>query len=146
VSRPRSSGFAPIAAIFLLVVAGLVVYITPIGVAQQTTVVCGLQGARAIQEARSGIEWGIYQSTVNGVCAGSTAVNTVAFACLSVEIQGTSTTHAEGASPAGTIVTYRLIAIATSGTYGSLDYVQRRLRATVLLDPPWGSGWPSSDL
>jgi hypothetical protein len=41
--------------------------------------------------------------------------------------------HTEGASPAGTIVTYRLIAIATSGTYGSLDYVQRRLRATVLL-------------
>jgi hypothetical protein len=90
-------------------------------VAQQTTVVCGLQGARAIQEARNGIEWGIYQSTVNGVSAGSTAVNTVAFACLSVEIQCTSTTHTEGASPADTIVTYRLIAIATSGTYGSLD-------------------------
>jgi hypothetical protein len=57
VSRPRSSGFALIAAIFLLVVAGLVEYITHIGVAQQTTVVCGLQGARAIQEARCGIEW-----------------------------------------------------------------------------------------
>jgi CHASE3 domain sensor protein len=64
VSRPRSSGFALIAAIFLLMlmlmlVAGLVVYTTNIGVAQQTTMVCGLQGARAIQEARSGIEWGI---------------------------------------------------------------------------------------
>jgi MSHA biogenesis protein MshP len=58
VSRPRSSGFALIAAIFLLVVvAGLVEYITHIGVVQQTTVVCGLQGARAIQEARCGIEW-----------------------------------------------------------------------------------------
>lgn len=59
-SRRRSSGFALIIAIFLLVlvvVAGLVVYITNIGVAQQTTVVCGLQGARVIQAARSGIEW-----------------------------------------------------------------------------------------
>ena len=59
-SRRRSSGFALIIAIFLLVlvvVAGLVVYITNIGVAQQTTVVCGLQGARVILAARSGIEW-----------------------------------------------------------------------------------------
>jgi MSHA biogenesis protein MshP len=136
-SRRRASGFTLITAIFLLVVvAGLVVYVTNIGVAQQTTVVYGLQGARAIQAARSGIEWGIYQSTVNGVCAGSTTINNAAFAGFSVELLCTSTTHTEGAAPAGTIVTYRLIAIATSGAYGSLDYVQRRLLATVSLDPP----------
>jgi len=41
--------------------------VSSIGVVQQATVVCGLQGARAIQAVRSGIEWGIYQSTVNAV-------------------------------------------------------------------------------
>ena len=133
----RARGFTLITAIFLLVVvSGLVVYITNIGVAQQTTVVYGLQGARAIQAARSGIEWGIYQSTVNGVCVGSTLVNSAAFAGFSVEVECASTTHTEGAAPAGTIVTYRLNAIASSGSYGSLDYVQRRLNATVSLDPP----------
>lgn len=89
---------------------------------------------------------GIYQSTVNGVCAGSTAFNNAAFAGFSVEVQCTSTTLTEGASPARTIVTWRLVAIASSGIYGSLDYVQRRLRATVSLDLPWRSGWPSTDL
>jgi hypothetical protein len=29
-----------------------------------------------------------------------------------------------------------MIAIATSGIYGALDYVQRRRRVTVSLDPP----------
>ncbi|MCP4335430.1 MAG: hypothetical protein GY785_22495 [Gammaproteobacteria bacterium] len=31
---------------------------------------------------------------------------------------------------------YRLTAIAALGVYGSLDYVQRRLQATVSVDPP----------
>jgi MSHA biogenesis protein MshP len=124
-------------AIFLLVVvAGLVVYITNIRAVQQTTVVYGLQGARALQAARSGLEWGIFQSTVNGLCAGSTSLNNAAFAGFSVEVQCTSTAHTEGVSPAGTINTYRLSAIASSGVYGSLDYVQRSLLATVSLPPP----------
>jgi len=54
-------------------------------------------------------------------------------------------THTEGASLAGTIVTLRLIAFASSGIYDSPDYVQRRLRATVSLGPPWRSGWLSND-
>jgi hypothetical protein len=56
----------------------------------------------------------------------------VTISYVSVEIQCTLTTHTELASSAATIVTLRLIAIATSRTYGSLDQVQRRLRATVL--------------
>jgi MSHA biogenesis protein MshP len=77
VSQRRAvSGFTLVTVIFLLVVvSGLVVYITNIGVVQQTTVVYGLQGARALQAARSGIEWGIFQSINNGVCAGSTTIN-----------------------------------------------------------------------
>ena len=50
----------------------------------------------------------IYPQTVNGVCAGSTPVNNVAFAGFSVEVQCTSTTHTEGVSPASTIVTLAL--------------------------------------
>ncbi len=135
--RQAASGFALITAIFLLVVvAGMVVYMTNIRVAQQTTVVYGLQGARALQAARSGLEWGIYQSIYNGACAGSTVINDAAFAGFSVEVQCLPTTHVEGDPATGTIVTYRLTAIARSGAYGSLDYVQRHLQASVSLDPP----------
>jgi len=131
------SGFTLITAIFLLVVvAGLAVYMTSLRVVQQNTVVYGLQGARATQAARSGIEWGIQQAIVGTSCAASTSFSDAAFAGFTIEVQCAQTTHIEGAAPGGTIVTYRLLAIARSGTYGSLDYVQRQIQASVSLDPP----------
>ena len=52
---------------------------------------------------------------------------------FSVEVQCGATTHTEGVT---TLTTYQLTAIARSGVFGSLDYVQRRIQATVSLDPP----------
>ena len=133
-SAREQTGFTLITAIFLLVVvAAMVVYMTNIRVAQQTTVVYGVQGARAIMVARSGLEWGISQSIVSGSCAASSSFTDPAFAGFSVEVQCTQSTHTEGVTP---LVIYRLTAIASSGVYGSLDYVQRRLQATVSVDPP----------
>ena len=132
--KTAQSGFSLITAIFLLVVvAALVVYMTNLRVVQQTTLIYGVQGARAIQAARSGVEWGIYQSIVNGSCTGSTSFSDPAFAGFNIEVQCGQTTHTEGTTP---IDTFRLTAIASSGTYGSLDYVQRRIQATVSQDPP----------
>lgn len=128
------TGFTLIAAIFLLVVvAALAAYITNIRAVQQTTLVYGVQGARAMQAARSGIEWGIYQSIVNGGCAGSTNFTDPAFVGFNIEVQCGQTTHIEGITP---IDIFQLTAIATSGIYGSLDYVQRQIQATVSQDPP----------
>ena len=132
----RESGFTLIAAIFLLVaVAALVVFMTNIRVAQQTTLVYGVQGARAMQAARSGLEWGIYESIVNGSCAASTTFSIArpTLDSFSVEVQCGATTHTEGVT---SITTYQLNSTASSGAYGSLDYVQRGLQATVSLDPP----------
>ncbi len=132
--RRLQKGFTLIAAIFLLVVvAALVVYMTNIRVVQQTTLLYGVQGARAIQAARSGIEWGIYQSIVNTSCAGSTSFTDPAFAGFNIEVQCGQTTHTEGTT---FIDTYQLTSIASSGTFGSLDFVQRQIQATVSLDPP----------
>jgi MSHA biogenesis protein MshP len=132
----RQRGFTLIAAIFLLVVvAALVGFITNIRVVQQTTLVYGVQGARAMQAARSGIEWGIHESIVNGSCAASTNF-TIARPTLdnfTIEVQCGATTHTEGVTP---ITTYRLTSIASAGVFGSLDYVQRGIQATVSLDPP----------
>ncbi len=136
-SPRRASGFSLVTAIFLLVViAALVVYMTNIAVVQHTTAAYGMQGARATQAARSGIDWGIHQAIVNGACAASSSFTDPAFAGFSIEVQCGQTTHTEGSAPAGTIVTYRLLAIARSGSYGSLDYVQRQIQASVSLDPP----------
>ncbi len=127
-------GFSLITAIFLLVVvAALVGYVTNIRVVQQTTLLYGVQGARATQAARSGIEWGIYQSIVNGSCVGSTNFTDPVFSGFNIEVQCGQTTHIEGITP---IDTFQLTSIASTGTYGSLNYVQRRIQATVSQDPP----------
>ena len=128
------TGFTLIAAIFLLVVvAALVIYIANIRVVQQTTLLYGVQGARANQAARSGIEWGIHQSIVIGSCPASTSFTDAAFAGFNIQVECDRTTHDEGGV---TIDTYSLKSIASSGSYGTLDYVQRQIQATVSIDPP----------
>lgn len=130
----RQQGFTLIAAIFLLVVvAGLVVYIANIGVVQQTTLLYGVQGARANQAARSGIEWGIYESIMNDNCAASTDITHAAFSGFNIRVECDRTVHVESGI---TINTFSLKAIASSGVYGTLDYVQRQIQATVSIDPP----------
>ena len=132
--RSRQRGFSLITAIFLLVaVASLVIYLTNIGVVQQTTLLYGVQGARASQAARSGIEWGIYRAIVDDSCAGPTSFTNAAFGGFSIVVECTRTTHFEGGKR---IDTFSLLSTSRSGVYGTLDYVQRQIQAAVSVDPP----------
>ena len=128
----RQSGFTLVASIFLLVVvAALAVYMSNIRVAQQTTLVYGLQGARAMQAARSGIEWGISRAINLGSCVPAASFPLDGF---NVRIECQSSSHIEGTF--APVIVYRLDVIASTGAYGSLDYVQRQIRATVSQNPP----------
>lgn len=132
-------GFTLIAALFLLVVvAFLSVYMINFRSVQQSTIVYGLQGARAMQAAQTGIEWGIYDAFTVGCPVPKTSNITAsgpALAGFAIEVICTSTSHTEGVIP---IITYQLTSTATTttSTYGSLDYVYRSLRATVSIQPP----------
>jgi MSHA biogenesis protein MshP len=65
----RQSGVGLVTAIFLLVVlAGLSVAMVSLFTSQQASADLDLQGARAYQAARAGIEWGLYQRMRNGSC------------------------------------------------------------------------------
>ena len=58
----RSRGFALVSAIFILVVlAALGAFILNISTNQQIGSVLDVQGVRAYQAARAGIEWGLYE-------------------------------------------------------------------------------------
>ena len=71
----RQRGFLVIAAVFLLVVlAGLVAYLTTVSTTSQAASAADFNSARAYQAARAGIEWGAYQVLRNS--AGSFATNT----------------------------------------------------------------------
>lgn len=129
------SGFTLITALFLLIVVALLsVYMINFRNVQQSTVVFGQQGARAMLAAHSGLEWGIYDSVVNGLCAPSSFTATgTALSAFTISVSCTSSMHTEGAV---LITTYRLTSTAQTGGYGTLDYVYRSLQATVSVQPP----------
>ncbi len=145
-------GFSLITAIFLLVVlAVLMVSIINIRVLQQNTVVMSIQGARAMQAARSGIEFGIYQvlrpaATTASAAAWCAAPGTVTFTAaepallpFTVTMSCSSTDHIEATE---TITTYDITALATHGTFelgpndANPDFVSRQIRVTVSKSPP----------
>ena len=135
-AESRQAGFTLITALFLLVVvAGLSVYMITIRNVQQSTVLYAQQGARAMQAAHAGIEWGIYESVVNGNCIANPPFTASgnALSAYNITVNCTSSAHEEAGVP---IVTYVLTSSAQTGAYGTLDYVYRSLRATVSIQPP----------
>jgi MSHA biogenesis protein MshP len=129
----NQKGFTLVQAVFILVVLSLlgVVMMRMIGV-QSSTSVFALQGARAYQAARSGLEWGAYQAK-NGSCVPYDSIADsprlmienfkVAVDC------DPSQPFTEG--PIGPYYVYQLSAIATFGNYGSPDYVSRKVQMKV---------------
>jgi MSHA biogenesis protein MshP len=72
-SRVFQAGFALPTAIFLLVLlAALGAFALTISASQHTGAALDVQGERAYQAARAGIEWGLFQSARNGSCATAT--------------------------------------------------------------------------
>jgi MSHA biogenesis protein MshP len=135
-SNRQAAGFTLITAIFLLVVvATLSVYILNLRNVQQQTLVFGVQGARAMQAARTGIEWGIYQSIIAGNCDDEiffTAPD-AALSAFTISVTCTESSHTEGSTE---IKTFQLTALAETGNYGTLDYVSRLMEASVSEPPP----------
>ena len=135
--KTGQAGFTLVTALFLLVVVALLsVYMISLRSVQQQTLVYGVQGARAMQAARTGIEWGIYRSLTDNACPTTEFNFTLPDATLSaftITVTCTSTAHTEGTT---TINTFQLRAVAETNTYGSLDYVSRQLEASVSRPPP----------
>lgn len=132
----KNTGFTLVTALFLLtVVAVLSVYMITARNVQQITLVYSLQGARAMQAARAGIEWGTYDAITNN-CALAPSTFTaagVALSAFSITVNCVSSAHTEGTT---LITTYRLTSTATTGVYGTLDHVYRSLQASVSIQPP----------
>ena len=126
----RERGFSLITAIFLLVIlAGVGAFIVTIGAVQHTTMSSSIQGARAYQAARTGIEWGVYSAL--DPPAGCFAPTTFAPAGLDgfqVTVSCTATSHQEGLN---SFQVFRLIALASSGTFGSPNFASRQIEVTV---------------
>ena len=80
ITRPeekRQSGFAMVSAIFILVaLAALGAFIATVSSTQHVGSALDVDGARAYQGARAGIEWGASRA-LGSNCAGTTNVGTL---------------------------------------------------------------------
>ena len=128
-------GFAIVAAIFLLLLmAALGALMVTLSGTSNVTSAQDIQGVRAYQAARAGLEWGIYRAMIPaapGLCAATATLPALAdnLAPFAVTVTCASTTVADGAN---TVVLYDISSTATLGTaVGSANYVERRLNATV---------------
>jgi len=130
----RQRGVALVAAIFLIVVlSSLGLYIVKISGMQHQTVTVTLLGARALQAAQVGVEWGAFQALDSAACT-TTTLNLTEGGLdgFDVEVTCTSSSHTESGN------TYNVFDIdveARAGVYGNPDYVSRRMQAT-LTDAP----------
>lgn len=130
----RERGMAMVAALFLLVVlATLGVVAVRLSAVQHHTVSLTIQAARAFQAAQSGIEYAGYRALVAGSCSNTSfTYSEGGLAGITVDVSCAASAHGEGA---GITNIYALQAFASSGLYGTPDYVSRRIQATVTDSP-----------
>ncbi len=134
-ARRRSAGIGLVTAIFLLVVlAVLGVAMVTVFTSQQQSSSLDVQGARAYQAARAGIEWGLFQQLRNGSCAASSSFALPGGSSLA----GFTVTVTCRESGSGTLARHVLEATACNqpaggtcpnGATNSPDYVQRKVEA-----------------
>jgi MSHA biogenesis protein MshP len=133
----KHRGFALPTAIFLVVIlAALGAFILTIANLQHRGLALDIQGARAMQAARAGIEYGAYQTLVNGSCLGWTFSPGASPAAFTVTVTCAATTADEAGAPK---TIYSLVATACNQPTGGScpnaapgeNYVERQIQASV---------------
>lgn len=135
---PGQSGFSLVTAIFLLVVlAGLGAAIVNVSTMQHTSSAMDVQGARAYQAARAGVEWGVYRQLIGTSCAGATSFVPPAptLSAFTVTVTCTSVTNNNAAPP---ITVYQITSNACNqpaagscpGASGGVDYIERQMQVS----------------
>jgi MSHA biogenesis protein MshP len=153
IARRGQQGFLIIAAVFLVIVlAGLVAYLTTVSTSSQAASAADINSARAYQAARAGVEWGAYQILHTPAGAFKTscdaATNPLApakfdvtfgstLASFTATVRCSSATLTEGAT---TVISYRIESNGCNEPTGgscpnaatvSGTYVEREVRLTI---------------
>jgi MSHA biogenesis protein MshP len=135
---PRTeSGFVLPTAIFLLVIlAALGGYMVSLSRTSHLSSALDIQGSRAYQAARAGIEWAAWQvvdpqtqpPTSTTPCpADTTLILTGTLAAFKVNVTCIRTPAIDGAD---TVAIYQVTSTAVSGLPGQVDYVERQIQAS----------------
>ncbi len=135
--RSLQSGFVLPSAIFLLVVlAALGAYMTSLSRTSHISSALDIQGGRAYQAARAGIEWAAWQVVdPQGLqpsptpCPASPSTLTLGgtLTGFTVTVDCTRTLTTDGPDA---VALYRIVSTATSGSPGEVDYAERQIQAS----------------
>ena len=135
-TRARSDGFSLVSAIFLLVVVSTAAaaMIGLVGTEQRSASL-GALGTRALYAARSGVEWAaVHAVAAPALCpTGAITLGEGALAGFTVTVGCTRSEHDENGAR---FTTFRLSATATRGSFGSADFVSRRVESTLTVAGP----------
>ncbi len=142
---PAESGFVLPTAIFLLVVlAALGTYMVTLSRTSHISSALDIQGARAYQAARTGIEWAAWRvvdpptqpPTSTTLCPDPdpttlTFTGTLAaFNAFKVSVTCTRTPPATVGADEDKVAIYLITSTATSGVVGEMGYVERQIQAS----------------
>ncbi|HZW21681.1 agglutinin biogenesis protein MshP [Noviherbaspirillum sp.] len=137
--RNASKGFTLASAVFLLVIiAALGTFAVTLSTTQHQASAQDVLGVRALQAARGGIEWGVYQVLQNsGTGFDSTCRTGPATQALNLPgglgaytVNVTCTSVAALEAP-DNIRVYTLTSTASQGTLATANYVERQLQVTI---------------
>lgn len=116
--QKRERGFALVSAIFLLVIlSALAAFIVNISTQQQIGSTADIQGVRAYQAARAGIEWGAHNHLRNAACAAASSFalgGNLAGFTVTVQCQGALSNNEDGTD----LVIRRIVATACNQPAG----------------------------
>ena len=135
--RWRHRGFAVVSALFIVVaLAALGAFIATVSSTQHVGNALDIEGARAYQAARAGVEWGAANALLAGNCAAANNIGplngmTISVACNQVAAgdlveAGLGTIYAIQATACN-----QPAAGACPGNAGNATYVERRLEVLV---------------
>lgn len=126
-------GFSIVMATFVIVVLSLLgTYMVRLSAHQISTSINALQGARAYQAARAGIEWSIARIANGGSCTDLNTQTAMVFNGLdgfSVRINCSSQTYSEADK---TVNVFRINALSQFGSYSDNDYVAREIEKSIV--------------
>jgi MSHA biogenesis protein MshP len=132
--KQRARGFSLVAAIFLLVImSALGAFMLSISTMQQTTSTQDLQGSKAYQAAKAGIEWGAYQTLTSATlytCIGSKVLPALGGALkdFTVTVNCTSSDFIEAGN---TVRVYQFTSTAVFGAFPSPNFISRSMSASI---------------
>jgi MSHA biogenesis protein MshP len=129
----RQRGFSIVMAIFVLVVLGLLGgYMVRLSGVQFGTSVYALQGARAYQAARAGIEWAIARINNGGGCTEISAQTALSFPGITGFTVKLSCTRLAYFEADKNLSFYRIKALGQYGDYSGNDYVAREIEVKLI--------------